>query len=132
MSCLDESALPAKTGHDNINKTSVHLDDLHPACITQVLDKGISSYGSDVYSFGIVVWEVLTRQAPWANEDGLQRIVWRVVIKQERPEIPSDAPRDLSDLAHACWATDPALRPSSSAIMQSLKLHRPGDAKDKY
>lgn len=97
--------------------------------IAKVLDKGEASYEGDVYSFGIVVWEVLTRQAPWANE-GLEWIVRRVMIKQERPEIPPDLPDDMADLARACWATDPAVRPLFSVIMQSVEHDYSREARD--
>lgn len=91
--------------------------------VTQVLDRGLHSYESDIYSFGIVVWEVLTRQLPWGKEESVQRIVWRVVIKEQRPAIPAGAPRDLADVARACWATEPSLRPNFSTVTQALTLH---------
>lgn len=69
----------------------------------------------------MIIWEVLTRQVPWANEDSVEGIVWRVVIKRERPEIPADAPPDLADLASACWATEPERRPQFAVILKSMK-----------
>lgn len=81
---------------------------------------GASSYSSDVYSFGIIVWEVISREVPWAGVSNIQDIYRLVYYQQARPEMPIDAPTDLADVARACWATDPNRRPSCTQIMREL------------
>lgn len=87
----------------------------------QVLDNGISSYKSDVYSFGMVLWEILTREVPWSTETSIQQIARRVLIKNERPEIPPETPDDFVDIVRGCWDQEPERRPSANAIMMSMK-----------
>lgn len=87
----------------------------------QVLDRGITSYESDVYSFGMVVLEILTREVPWSTAVNAQEIFRRVVIKRERPDIPADAPAELADIARACWASEPSVRPQFSSILRSTR-----------
>ena len=88
----------------------------------QVLNaQGVSS-ASDVYSFGIVAWEVISMEIPWADEDLPFDIFTRVVFKGDRPEIPADAPVDIAGVLRACWATPPEERPASAEILNILKV----------
>ena len=82
-----------------------------------------SSYASDVYSFGIVAWEVFSMKAPWADEALPIDIYRRVVFKGDRPVIPAEAPGDIADLLRACWAAPPQERPTSNDILEILKAH---------
>ncbi|CAN0383843.1 unnamed protein product, partial [Ectocarpus fasciculatus] len=50
----------------------------------EVLDSEGSSYESDVYSFGIVVWEVLSRELPWSNKSRPSEIL-TAVLRGIRP-----------------------------------------------
>lgn len=80
-----------------------------------------STYASDVYSFGIVTWEVLSRELPWADVTHPREVYIRVVLNELRPEIPAEAPAGLADIMRACWAGDPEARPTFSAVMKGLK-----------
>ncbi|CAM9735233.1 unnamed protein product, partial [Laminaria digitata] len=80
-----------------------------------------NTYASDVFSFGIVVWEVLSRQLPWATVTHPRDIYIRVVLNELRPNIPDDAHADIADVARACWAGEPGDRPTFSAIVKGMK-----------
>ena len=80
-----------------------------------------STYASDVYSFGIVVWEVLSREIPWATVTHPRDIYIRVVLNDLRPVIPDDAPTEIADVARACWVGEPRDRPTFMAIMEDMK-----------
>lgn len=77
-----------------------------------------------MYSFGVVVWEILSRALPWAAEARGQDIYRRVVIKGERLTIPVDAPADIADVLRDCWAAKPRKRPSSVEIMEVMAVAR--------
>ena len=87
---------------------------LHP-CLVEVLDTNGTSYASDIYSFGVVVWEVLSRKMPWA-EECRRNIYVSVVIKEHRPEIPVDSPPDLAKVVSACWDSVATDRPTFKDI----------------
>lgn len=80
-----------------------------------------STYESDVFSFGIVAWEVLSTELPWANKTRPRDIIC-AVLKGLRPVFPVDAPIDIADVAKACWAEEPEARPKFSAIMEGMKM----------
>ena len=85
-----------------------------------MLDSEKSSYASDVYSFGIVVWEVLSREVPWANKTRPSEIL-TAVLRGVRPSFPVGAPADIVDIAKACWAGEPKERTTFRAILDAMK-----------
>lgn len=87
----------------------------------KVLTKGASSYASDVYSFGIVVWEVLSREVPWAGVSDIQDLYRLVFFQDTRPEVPAGAAHDLAAVARACWVAEPSKRPTFKQVIARVK-----------
>ncbi|KAL5773117.1 hypothetical protein ACOSQ2_013041 [Xanthoceras sorbifolium] len=74
----------------------------------------------DVYSFGIVMWEVLTGDEPYADMH-CASIIGGIVNNTLRPQIPTWCDPEWKSLMERCWASDPAERPSFSEISQRLR-----------
>uniref|UniRef100_A0A2N9FAY4 Protein kinase domain-containing protein n=1 Tax=Fagus sylvatica TaxID=28930 RepID=A0A2N9FAY4_FAGSY len=74
----------------------------------------------DVFSFGILLWEMLTGKLPYEQLTPLQAAVG-VVQKGLRPTIPRHTSPKLVELLERCWQQDPSLRPEFSEIVQILQ-----------
>lgn len=77
---------------------------------------------SDVYSYGVVLWEVLTGEAPWENMHPMQ-VVGAVGFQQKQLLWPDKGSGEqfLVDLAKRCMSPDPRERPSFVEILESLE-----------
>jgi serine/threonine protein kinase len=77
---------------------------------------------TDVYSFAMLCWELLTRQTPFA--DRKLSDYDHILEGNNRPELPPDLPEGLSRLINRCWQTSPQERPEFSEIVQILHEER--------
>ncbi|KAL1563034.1 hypothetical protein AAHA92_05543 [Salvia divinorum] len=75
----------------------------------------------DVFSFGIVLWEILTGEEPYANMH-YGAIIGGIVNNTLRPTIPSYCDSEWRRLMEECWAPNPSLRPSFTEIASRLRV----------
>ncbi|CAH9103123.1 unnamed protein product [Cuscuta europaea] len=73
----------------------------------------------DVYSFGIVLWELLTNRMPFEGMSNLQA-AYAAAFKQERPILAEEIPPDLAFIIQSSWVEDPNMRPSFTQIIRML------------
>nr|XP_057922221.1 receptor-interacting serine/threonine-protein kinase 1 [Doryrhamphus excisus]XP_057922223.1 receptor-interacting serine/threonine-protein kinase 1 [Doryrhamphus excisus]XP_057922224.1 receptor-interacting serine/threonine-protein kinase 1 [Doryrhamphus excisus] len=81
-----------------------HLESIH----------AISTEKSDVYSFAIVVWVIVTGQEPYANARNEDQIS-QCVRNGDRPAldlIPANTPTEIIQLMKRCWIHNPLQRPT--------------------
>ncbi|PRP75728.1 putative leucine-rich repeat receptor-like protein kinase [Planoprotostelium fungivorum] len=86
----------------------------------EAIQKKQYSVKSDAFSFGVVVWEILTVRDPYPHEDAVS-IAADVIHKDKRLSIPEDAPEDLRDLMTRCWKKDHTERPDFDEICSILR-----------
>ncbi|XP_075563747.1 proto-oncogene tyrosine-protein kinase ROS [Pelecanus crispus] len=81
---------------------------------------GVFTNRSDVWAFGVLVWETLTLgQQPYPGFSNTE--VLHHVRSGGRLESPNNCPDDLFDLMTRCWAQEPHNRPTFSYIQDKLQ-----------
>lgn len=67
-----------------------------------------------------------TRELTWCNAPPMVPPAGQffecIVLKNMRPNVPEDMPRDYSLLMLSCWATNPADRPSADRLLDCISL----------
>ncbi|BFG18147.1 hypothetical protein CerSpe_044210 [Prunus speciosa] len=74
----------------------------------------------DVYSFGVILWELATCCVPWKGLNPMQ-VVGAVGFQNRRLEIPEDMDPVVAEIIRDCWQREPNLRPSFSQLMVRLR-----------
>ena len=74
---------------------------------------------SDIYSLGIVYWELATNEIPYHGHQNAG--IRKFVLAGDRLEIPETTPRHFTALIKKCWVHKPNDRPNSSHVIDIIK-----------
>jgi serine/threonine protein kinase len=86
----------------------------------EVLRNEPSDEKCDVFSYGVILWELCTLLQPWEGMNPMQ-VVGAVGFQHRRLDIPGSVDPAVAEIIKRCWQTDPRLRPSFSEIMAALR-----------
>ncbi|XP_020888622.1 raf homolog serine/threonine-protein kinase [Arabidopsis lyrata subsp. lyrata] len=86
----------------------------------EVLRNESADEKSDIYSFGVVLWELATEKIPWENFNSMQ-VIGAVGFMNQRLEIPKDIDPDWISLIESCWHSNTKLRPTFQELMEKLR-----------
>ncbi|KAK3588556.1 hypothetical protein CHS0354_027782 [Potamilus streckersoni] len=115
----------SKLRHDADRKVTQKTKAVKPAhgsflwMAPELLDKGDITPKADVYSFGIILWEMFTRRLPYENCSVFQ--VLENIRKNRRPDIPTSCTKGLRHLMERCWSPNQAVRPPFKDIISELE-----------
>lgn len=85
--------------------------------------KGERNEKGDVFSFGVIIWELIKLEFPWQQVPPLNPgdIAWSVA-HGARLKIPSPCPKELENMMLRCWNSDPKERPSFTTLHHELNI----------
>ena len=92
-----------------------------PAWMAPELIQGKANFssGCDMWSFGVVLWELLTCERPFKGLDSYQ-VMFVVGTRYEHPPIPESCPPPFQTLLKRCWAREGSSRPSFGEVVVEL------------
>ncbi|XP_067411773.1 non-receptor tyrosine-protein kinase TNK1 [Emydura macquarii macquarii] len=98
-------------------------------CAPESLRSGAFSHASDVWMFGVTLWEMFSYcEEPWMGLSGRQ-IMLKIDREGGRLERPDDCPRGLYALLLKCWAHNPEERPHFRDIIAQLQELQPQEVR---
>lgn len=80
------------------------------------------SKACDVYSFALIVFELITYERPYEKMNYTQLLL--KISQEYRPKIPPQTPSSYKNLIESCWAEDPSKRPTFEEILKLLKTDK--------
>src|SRR5947207_14552686 len=104
---------------DNPNKIYGVIPYLAP----EVLSKKPYTKESDIYSFGMIMWEFTTGKKPF-HDRSHNYILISDILKGERPQITDDTPEFYAELMKRCWDHNPKNRPTVKEIWNGLEEYK--------
>ncbi|XP_027998602.2 mixed lineage kinase domain-like protein [Eptesicus fuscus] len=91
----------------------------------QILENVYIEYDikAEIYSFGIVLWEIVTGKIPFEGHDS--RKIRQLVAKDKHQEpLGEDCPSQLQEIIDSCRAYEPSMRLSVKEISEKLSIFR--------
>ncbi len=90
----------------------------------EVLAQARYTEAADVFSFGVVLWELVTRECPYAHLPSSVQVAVAVLKDGLRPAVPPGVPSALGSLMQSCWHADATRRPNMDTVLRTLEAMR--------
>ncbi|RIB09285.1 kinase-like domain-containing protein, partial [Gigaspora rosea] len=97
----------SKPVNESSDKNSIY--GVIPYVPPEVLKGGKFTQNSDIYSFGMIIWEVISGCRPFSDRKHDEYLILDI-LNGLRPKIPINIPKDLIELMEKCWHQDPEKR----------------------
>ncbi|KAJ0815996.1 putative protein kinase TKL-CTR1-DRK-2 family [Helianthus annuus] len=91
-----------------------------PWMAPEVLRSEEADEKSDVYSYGVVLWEMTTEKIPWDGLTSIQ-VIEAVGFMNQGLHIPNDVDPQWASLIRRCLCSEPDSRPTFQEILDDLK-----------
>ncbi|RHZ85344.1 hypothetical protein Glove_66g66 [Diversispora epigaea] len=96
-----------------------------PYMAPETLSRGEYTQASDIYSFSMIMLEVLTSYPPYYNVPHNTNLVMDI-CKGRKPEIKYEIPRFFKEIMEKCWNFEPPNRPTAKELKSQLDSYSYG------
>ncbi|RHZ64245.1 hypothetical protein Glove_326g60 [Diversispora epigaea] len=103
----------------NIDISTNHVYGIIPYVAPEIFEDSSYSQASDVYSFGMLMWEFTSGHRPFFNRPHNSKLLCNI-RGGLRPEITDDTPEVFSNLMLKCWNSNPVNRPNIKEIKEQF------------
>ncbi len=76
-------------------------------------------YAADVYSFGLLMWEIITREKPFDPKSPIEA-AGAVALEGQRPPFPEGIPSKVRTLIEECWVEQPHERTTLDQVIETI------------
>jgi serine/threonine protein kinase len=90
-----------------------------PYVAPEIFKGAAFSKESDIYSLGMIMWELTTGRKPFDNAEHDINLIYEI-IDGKRPKITNDTPEWFANLMKKCWDSNPSKRPTIDEIYNSV------------
>ncbi|RHZ76309.1 hypothetical protein Glove_199g209 [Diversispora epigaea] len=97
-----------------------------PYMAPETLSRGEYTKASDIYSFGMVMLEVLTSYPPYYNIPHNENLAIGI-CEGLKPEIKCEIPQFLKEIMEKCWNFEPLNRPTAKELKSQLECYNDED-----
>jgi serine/threonine protein kinase len=88
----------------------------------EMYEEGDYDFKVDVFSFGLILYEIFTNKAVFGGDLSPPQIMNRA-LTGKRPRVPDNISGFARTLIESCWSTEPQSRPSFCDILDTLRQH---------
>ncbi len=80
---------------------------------------------SDIFSLGMVLWEIVAREIPFSHVAQNDLIPMLIKYEKVRPDIRTNCPPPLAELMSQCWSDSPNDRPTARQVKEKISAVAP-------